>query len=163
MNYDGALALHRARKASRAICSVQLPESDSSRGPDALTRRRRGASGILVTDIPSGPIRRAKNGWQQSTTSSGSSRRRLRAKNGRDRPGTAADSFILSAGSRDRCPGNHRDLAADTISVFDPRPSCRFVSVGISTPEQARSVGELADGVVVGSVGERPSVALRMS
>jgi tryptophan synthase alpha chain len=57
-------------------------------------------------------------------------------------------STVGTTGERDELPAHLRDLVA---SVREQSPVPAAVGFGISTPEQAAQVGEIADGVIIGS------------
>jgi tryptophan synthase alpha chain len=124
-------------------------------GDDALSRAREaGASGILVTDIPVG----ADPAREEWLGSSGLAFIRLVAPTTpRDRMAEIArhGSGFVYLISRLGVTGV-QDSTATSLpeTVQRLRSATRLpicVGFGISTPEQARSVGEIADGVVVGS------------
>ena len=155
MTYDGALALLERAKPRVPVVLFSYLNPILAAGPDALTRAAdAGASGILVTDIPVGADP-AREEWL------GASRlafiRLVAPTTPRDRMAEIArhGSGFVYLISRLGVTGVQQTIAAslpETIQRLRSTttlPIC--VGFGISTPEQARSVGKLADGVVVGS------------
>jgi tryptophan synthase alpha chain len=155
MNYDGALALiERARPRVPFVLFSYLNPILAA-GPDALTRAAdAGASGILVTDIPVGADP-AREEWLGASPLDFI--RLVAPTTPRERMAEIArhGSGFVYLISRLGVTGVQETTATslpDTIKRLRSAtelPIC--VGFGISTPEQARSVGELADGVVVGS------------
>jgi len=155
MTYDGVLALVSGAKLEVPVVLFTYLNPLLAAGPDALTRAAdAGASGILVTDIPVG----ADPEREQWLGSSPLAFIRLVA------PTTPQDrmreiarhgSGFVYLISRLGVTGVQENTAAslpETIAKLRSTtklPIC--VGFGISTPAQARSVGKLADGVVVGS------------
>jgi tryptophan synthase alpha chain len=155
MDYDSALRLIERAALSVPVVIFTYLNPVLAAGPDALTRAAEaGASGILVTDIPVGADP-AREEWLGNGPLAFI---RLVA------PTTPADRMaeIAQHGSgfvylisRLGVTGVQESTAAslpETISRLRSAttlPIC--VGFGISTPAQARSVGALADGVVVGS------------
>jgi tryptophan synthase alpha chain len=155
MNYDGALALIERAKPRVPFVLFSYLNPILAAGPDALTRAAdAGASGILVTDIPVGadPMREE---WLGSSPLDFI--RLVAPTTPRERMAEIArhGSGFVYLISRLGVTGVQETTATslpDTIKRLRSAtelPIC--VGFGISTPEQARSVGELADGVVVGS------------
>jgi tryptophan synthase alpha chain len=155
MTYAGALSLvERARLKVPVVLFTYLNPILAA-GPDALVRAAdAGISGILVTDIPVGadPVR------EEWLGNSPLAFIRLVA------PTTPADRMAEIARhgsgfvyliSRLGVTGIQESTAAGLPGVIErlrgatELPIC--VGFGISTPTQARAVGKLADGVVVGS------------
>src|SRR5207244_6058385 len=155
MTYDGALALIEEARLTVPVVLFSYLNPILAAGEDALTRAAdAGASGILVTDIPVGadPVREEWLGDSPLAFI------RLVA------PTTPVDRMAEIARhgsgfvyliSRLGVTGVQETTEAtlpDTIERLKSAtnlPIC--VGFGISTPQQARSVGKLADGVVVGS------------
>jgi tryptophan synthase alpha chain len=124
-------------------------------GPQVLERAHRaGVSGVLVTDLPVGadPAREA---WLGSgplefvrlvAPTTPAARMAEIAQHGR--------GFVYLI-SRLGVTGVHQGVAASLPATIDRlRAVCKLpicVGFGISTPQQAREVGALADGIVVGS------------
>jgi tryptophan synthase alpha chain len=155
MTYDGALLLIERARLKVPVVLFSYLNPILAAGTDALTRAAEaGASGILVTDIPVGadPVR------EEWLGNSPLSFIRLVA------PTTPADRmaeiarhgsgfvYLISrlgvTGIQESTSATLPDVIERLRSATD-LPIC--VGFGISTPEQARSVGKLADGVVVGS------------
>ena len=141
-------------------------------GADALTRAAEaGAGGILVTDIPvgadpereewlgNGPlafIRLVAPTTPRERMARCPSRQRIR--------------LSYQPAWRHRCAGEHDRRScrrrSRRLRSTTTLPIC--VGFGISTPAQARSIGRLADGVVVGSAivsaaDEGPAAVLRFT
>ena len=163
MTYDGVLSLIERARLKIPVVLFSYLNPILAAGPDALTRASdAGASGILVTDIPVGadPVR------EEWLGNSPLSFIRLVA------PTTPSDrmeeiarhgSGFVYLISRLGVTGVQESTAADLPGVVQrlraatELPIC--VGFGISTPDQARAVGKLADGVVVGSALVRAAAA----
>jgi len=155
MTYDGVLALIERARLKVPVVLFSYLNPILAAGTDALTRAAEaGASGILVTDIPVGADP-AREEWLGNSPLSFI---RLVA------PTTPADRMAEIARhgsgfvyliSRLGVTGIQESTAATLPDVIQrlraatDLPIC--VGFGISTPAQARTVGKLADGVVVGS------------
>lgn len=155
MTYDGVLAIVAQAKPGVPVVLFSYLNPILAAGPDALTRAAEaGASGILVTDIPVGADP-AREEWLGSSPLDFI--RLVAPTTPRDRMAEIArhGSGFVYLISRLGVTGIQETTATslpDTIRRLRSTttlPIC--VGFGISTPEQARSVGELADGVVVGS------------
>src|SRR5438445_3044603 len=155
MTYDGALALIEEARLTVPVVLFSYLNPILAAGEDALTRAAdAGASGILVTDIPVGadPVREEWLGDSPLAFI------RLVA------PTTPVDRmaeiarhgsgfvYLISrlgvTGVQDTTDATLPDTI-ERLKSATKLPIC--VGFGISTPKQARSVGKLADGVVVGS------------
>src|SRR4051812_45003700 len=163
MTYDGALALIARASVSIPIVLFSYLNPILAAGPDALARAAdAGASGILVTDIPVGADP-AREEWLGNSPLSFI---RLVA------PTTPVERMAEIARhgsgfvyliSRLGVTGIQESTAATLPGVITrlrsatDLPIC--VGFGISTPDQARAVGKLADGVVVGSALVRAAAA----
>jgi tryptophan synthase alpha chain len=155
MTYDGVLALIERAKSDVPFVLFSYLNPILAAGPDALTRAAEaGASGILVTDIPVG----ADPEREQWLGNSPLAFIRLVAPTTpRDRMAEIAQhgSGFVYLISRLGVTGVQETTATSLpesiqrLRSATTLPIC--VGFGISTPEQARSVGKLADGVVVGS------------
>jgi tryptophan synthase alpha chain len=155
MNYDGVLALIEKARLGVPVVLFSYLNPILAAGPDALVRAAEaGASGILVTDIPVG----ADPGREEWLGGSPLAFIRLVAPTTpRDRMAEIArhGSGFVYLISRLGVTGLQETTATslpDSVQRLRSAttlPIC--VGFGISTPEQARSVGNLADGVVVGS------------
>jgi tryptophan synthase alpha chain len=155
MNYDGVLALIEKAKLHVPVVLFSYLNPILAAGPDALMRAAdAGASGILVTDIPVGADP-AREEWLGGSPLAFI--RLVAPTTPRDRMAEIArhgSGFVylisrlgvtgLQETTATSLPDSVRRLRSATTL-----PIC--VGFGISTPEQARSVGNLADGVVVGS------------
>ena len=155
MTYDGALSLIERACPKVPVVLFSYLNPILAAGEDALTRAAEaGASGILVTDIPVG----ADTEREEWLGNSPLAFIRLVA------PTTPADrmaeigrhgSGFVYLISRLGVTGVQETTAAtlpDTVKRLRAAtrlPIC--VGFGISTPAQAKTVGQLADGVVVGS------------
>jgi tryptophan synthase alpha chain len=124
-------------------------------GPDVLTRAASsGFSGLLATDLPVGedPEREAWIGAgplefvRLVAPTTPTARMQEIAKHGK------GFVYLITrlgvTGARDSVPADLPATIARLRSVC-PLPIC--AGFGVSTPEQARAVGDLADGVIVGS------------
>lgn len=155
MNYDGVLALIEKAKLGVPVVLFSYLNPILAAGPDALVRAAEaGASGILVTDIPVGADP-AREEWLGGSPLAFI--RLVAPTTPRDRMAEIArhGSGFVYLISRLGVTGLQETTATslpDSVQRLRSAttlPIC--VGFGISTPEQARSVGNLADGVVVGS------------
>ena len=155
MTYDGVLALIERAKPGVPVVLFSYLNPILAAGPDALTRAAEaGASGILVTDIPVGADPKREEWLGNSALAF---IRLVAPTTPRDRMAEIArhGSGFVYLISRLGVTGVQETTATslpETIQRLRSTttlPIC--VGFGISTPEQARSVGKLADGVVVGS------------
>jgi tryptophan synthase alpha chain len=163
MNYDGVLALIEKAKLNVPVVLFSYLNPILAAGPDALVRAAdAGASGILVTDIPVGADP-AREEWLGGSPLAFI--RLVAPTTPRDRMAEIArhgSGFVylisrlgvtgLQETTATSLPDSVRRLRAATTL-----PIC--VGFGISSPEQARRVGNLADGVVVGSALVRAAEA----
>jgi tryptophan synthase alpha chain len=155
MTLDGALDLiHEARLGIPVVLFSYLNPIIAA-GPKVLERARdAGVSGVLVTDLPVGADP-AREEWFGSgpldfvrLVAPTTPRARMAeiAKHGR--------GFVYLI-SRLGVTGMQAELASTLpASIAQLRSVCSLpicVGFGISTPEHARTVGALADGIVVGS------------
>ncbi len=155
MTFEGALQLITDAKLSVPVVLFSYLNPIVAAGPDALHRAKAaGAHGVLVTDLPVGedPEREAWFGAgpldfvRLVAPTTPRDRMALIAKHGRgfvyliSRLGVTGMQEEISSG----LPGTLKTLR-EVCSL----PIC--VGFGISTPEHARQVGALADGIVVGS------------
>ncbi len=152
---DRALAIVNEARPSAPVVLFSYLNPLMKAGPDVLRRAQAaGVSGVLVTDLPVGadPEREA---WLGSgplefvrlvAPTTPQERMAEIVKHG--------SGFVYLI-SRLGVTGVHEGVAQDLpASVARLRAVCDLpicVGFGISTPEQARAVGDLADGVVVGS------------
>lgn len=155
MSYDGALDLITEARLRSPVVLFTYLNPILAAGPDALGRAAEaGAAGILVTDIPVGadPDREE---WLGSSplafirlVAPTTPRERM-AEIARHGSGFV---YLISrlgvTGVREQTDASLPQTVARLRSTTT-LPIC--VGFGISTPDQARAVGELADGVVVGS------------
>ena len=155
MTYDGVLALIERAEPKVPVVLFSYLNPILAAGPDALSRAAdAGASGILVTDIPVGADP-AREEWLGNSPLAFI--RLVAPTTPRDRMAEIArhGSGFVYLISRLGVTGVQETTASslpDTIQRLRSAttlPIC--VGFGISTPAQARSVGALADGVVVGS------------
>jgi tryptophan synthase alpha chain len=155
MTYDGVLALIERARLRVPVVLFSYLNPILAAGPDALARAAEaGASGILVTDIPVGADLEREEWLGNSPLAF---IRLVAPTTPRDRMAEIArhGSGFVYLISRLGVTGVQETTATslpDTIQRLRSAttlPIC--VGFGISTPEQARSVGKLADGVVVGS------------
>jgi tryptophan synthase alpha chain len=155
MTYDGVLALVTEAELDVPVVLFSYLNPVLAAGADALTRAAEaGASGILITDIPVGadPAREAWLGQSPLAFI-----RLVAPTTPRDRMAEIArhGSGFVYLISRLGVTGI-QETTATTLpeTILRLRSTTKLpicVGFGISTPEQARSVGALADGVVVGS------------
>jgi len=172
MSYDGALALIERAGLKVPVVLFSYLNPILAAGEDALTRAAEsGASGILVTDIPVGADP-AREEWLGNGPLSF-----IRLVAPTTPVARMADIARHGSGfvyliSRLGVTGVQDNTAAtlpETIKRLRSAttlPVC--VGFGISTPAQAREVGRLADGVVVGSAlvraaGESPDAVLKLT
>ncbi|MBA2687432.1 MAG: tryptophan synthase subunit alpha [Gemmatimonadaceae bacterium] len=126
-----------------------------SAGPDALDRAAAaGVSGVLITDLPVGADSRLEDWLGKSEldfvrlVAPTTPKKRMQeiARNG--------GGFVYLI-SRLGVTGMRNDVPVDLKGSVDMLRSCTDLPIcigfGVSTPEQAREVSALADGVVVGS------------
>jgi tryptophan synthase alpha chain len=155
MNYDGVLALIEKARLGVPVVLFSYLNPILAAGPDALVRAAQvGASGILVTDIPVGADP-AREEWLGGSPLAFI--RLVAPTTPRDRMAEIArhGSGFVYLISRLGVTGVQETTATslpDSVQRLRSAtalPIC--VGFGISTPQQARSVGNLADGVVVGS------------
>jgi len=155
MNFDGALSMVRDAQLSIPVVLFSYLNPVMNAGPDALQRAAdAGVSGVLITDLPVGadPEREA---WFGSSplayvrlVAPTTPATRM-AEIGRNGSGFV---YLISrlgvTGAKDSIAGDLPETVARLRGVTS-LPIC--VGFGISTPDQAALVGEMADGVVVGS------------
>jgi len=155
MNYDGVLDLIERAKLSVPVVLFSYLNPILAAGDDALTRAAEaGASGILITDIPVGADPEREEWLGNSPLAF---IRLVAPTTPRERMGEIArhGSGFVYLISRLGVTGVQENTATElpeTIARLRSTtklPIC--VGFGISTPAQARSIGRLADGVVVGS------------
>jgi len=155
MTYDGVLALIERAEPRVPVVLFSYLNPILAAGPDALTRAAdAGASGILVTDIPVGADP-AREEWLGNSPLAFI--RLVAPTTPRDRMAEIARHgsgfvYLISrlgvTGVQETTASSLPD-AIKRLRSATTLPIC--VGFGISTPAQARSVGALADGVVVGS------------
>ena len=155
MNYDGVLDLIERARLSVPVVLFSYLNPILAAGDDALTRAAEaGASGILITDIPVGADPEREE-WLGNGPLAFI--RLVAPTTPRERMGEIArhGSGFVYLISRLGVTGVQENTATElpeTIARLRSTtklPIC--VGFGISTPAQARSIGRLADGVVVGS------------
>ena len=155
MTYDGVLGLVQRAKLKVPVVLFSYLNPVLAAGADALTRAAAaGASGILITDIPVGADPKREEWLGRSPLAF---IRLVAPTTPRERMGEIArhGSGFVYLISRLGVTGVREDTATslpETVArlrSMTTLPIC--VGFGISTPAQARSVGNLADGVVVGS------------
>ncbi|HZD84940.1 MAG TPA: tryptophan synthase subunit alpha [Gemmatimonadaceae bacterium] len=155
MNYDGVLALIEKARLGVPVVLFSYLNPILAAGPDALVRAAEaGASGILVTDIPVGADP-AREEWLGGSPLAFI--RLVAPTTPRDRMAEIARHgsgfvYLISrlgvTGLQEKTATSLPD-SVQRLRSATTLPIC--VGFGISTPDQARSVGNLADGVVVGS------------
>jgi len=155
MTYDGVLALVSRARLEVPVVLFSYLNPVLAAGGDALSRASEaGVSGILITDIPVGADPERERWFGNSPLAF---IRLVAPTTPTERMGEIArhGSGFVYLISRLGVTGVQEDTATslpDTIARLRSTttlPIC--VGFGISTPAQARSVGSLADGVVVGS------------
>jgi tryptophan synthase alpha chain len=155
MTLDGALELIAEAKLEIPVVLFSYLNPIIASGPQVLERARAaGVHGVLVTDLPVGADRE-REAWFGAgpldfvrLVAPTTPRERMAeiAKHGR--------GFVYLI-SRLGVTGMHAELASTLpASILQLRSVCTLpicVGFGISTAEHARTVGALADGIVVGS------------
>lgn len=172
MTFDRTLALVRDARLSIPVVLFSYLNPIVAAGPDALARAAAaGVHGILVTDLPVG-VDPARERWLGEgplafvrlvapTTPDG----RMREIGAHGSGFVYLISRLGVTGARDDVP----DELPETIARLrraTTLPIC--VGFGISTADQARRIGALADGIVVGSAivraaGESVEAAARLA
>ena len=155
MSFDGALELVRTAGLSIPVVLFSYLNPVLNAGPDALQRAAdAGVSGILITDLPVGadPEREAWLGGSPLSyvrlvaPTTPTSRMAEIGRNG------SGFVYLISrlgvTGAKDSLAGDLPETVERLRSVTS-LPIC--VGFGISTSNQAALVGQMADGVVVGS------------
>ncbi|MBI3793004.1 MAG: tryptophan synthase subunit alpha [Gemmatimonadetes bacterium] len=155
MTLEGTLALAREARVDVPLVLFTYLNPLIAAGPDVLARAAdAGVSGLLITDLPVGadPEREAWVGASPLAfvrlvaPTTPDARMAEIARHG--------SGFVYLI-SRLGVTGQSRTIATELpasiarLKAASALPVC--VGFGISTPEQAREVGRLADGVVVGS------------
>ncbi|MGD8455825.1 MAG: tryptophan synthase subunit alpha [Anaerolineales bacterium] len=113
-----------------------------------------GVHGFIIPDLPPDEAEVLASYCQQSgmalpfLLSPNSSEERITLVTGKSTGFVYLVSVTGITGSRQSLPDNLRDFIGKVKSMTDKPVAVGF---GISTPEQAYSVGEMADGVIVGS------------
>ncbi|MCL4213574.1 MAG: tryptophan synthase subunit alpha [Gemmatimonadales bacterium] len=155
MTLEGTLALIAEARSAVPIVLFTYLNPLMAAGPDVLARAaRQGAHGILITDLPVGadPAREAWLGAgplefvRLVAPTTPPARMAEIARHGR--------GFVYLISRLGVTGMQERVAAALPASIAALREVCTLpicVGFGISTPAQAREVGALADGVVVGS------------
>lgn len=172
VNFARVLDLVREAGLSIPVVLFSYLNPIVAAGPDALqSAADAGAHGLLVTDLPvgadpaleerlgSGPLAFVR--LVAPTTPSD----RMREIGAHGRGFVYLISRLGVTGARDDVPADLADTIA-RLREATTLPIC--VGFGISTPEQARRVANLADGVVVGSAivraaGDSVDAAIRLA
>src|SRR3954467_2092679 len=155
MTYDGALSLFERAGLKVPVVLFSYLNPILAAGPDALTRAAdAGVSGVLVTDIPVGADPEREE-WLGSSplafirlVAPTTPRERM-AEIARHGSGFVYLISRLGVTGVQETTDTSLPETIRRLRAATRRPIC--VGFGISTPAQARAVGELADGVVVGS------------
>ena len=155
MTFDGVLALISAARLSIPVVLFSYLNPLLAAGKDALSRAAEaGAHGVLVTDLPVGADAALERWFGDGplafirlvAPTTPSERMTEIAHHG------SGFVYLISrlgvTGVRDELPAELPATVARLRATTD-LPIC--VGFGVSRPEQARAVAELADGVVVGS------------
>lgn len=155
MTLNGALELVAEAKLPIPVVLFSYLNPIIAAGPDVLERAHdAGVSGVLVTDLPVG-----SDATREAWFGAGPLDfvRLVAPTTPRDRMAEIAKhgkGFVYLI-SRLGVTGMHAELASTLpASIATLRSVCSLpicVGFGISTPEHARTVGALADGIVVGS------------
>jgi len=155
MTFDGALELVASLKLSAPVVLFSYLNPILRAGPDALARAASaGVSGILITDLPVGADP-AREDWLASSDLAFI--RLVAPTTPRERMADIArhGSGFVYLISRLGVTGVQESVASSLPeSILRLRsattlPIC--VGFGVATADQARAIGRLADGVVVGS------------
>ena len=155
MTYDGVLALVSSARLKVPVVLFSYLNPVLAAGDDALTRAAEaGASGILITDIPLGADPEREEWLGNSPLAfirlvAPTTPRERMAEIARHGSGFV---YLISRLGVTGVQENTATSLPETILRLRSTttlPIC--VGFGISTPEHARAVGKLADGVVVGS------------
>jgi tryptophan synthase alpha chain len=155
MTYDGVLALVSSARLKVPVVLFSYLNPVLAAGDDALTRAAEaGASGILITDIPVGADPEREEWLGNSPLAfirlvAPTTPRERMAEIARHGSGFV---YLISRLGVTGVQENTATSLPETILRLRSTttlPIC--VGFGISTPEHARAVGKLADGVVVGS------------
>jgi len=172
MTYDGVLTLIERARANVPIVLFSYLNPILAAGGDALTRAASaGASGILMTDIPVGADPEREEWFGKSplafirlvAPTTPSDRMAEIARHG------SGFVYLISRLGVTGVQETTEKTLPNTIGRLRAAtnlPIC--VGFGISTPAQARTVGQLADGVVVGSAlvkaaSDGPEAVLRLT
>jgi tryptophan synthase alpha chain len=155
MTLNGALALVAESHCTAPVVLFSYLNPLLAAGPDVLARAHSaGVRGVLVTDLPVGADPERER-WLGASPLEFV--RLVAPTTPRDRMAEIAKngSGFVYLISRLGVTGLQHEIAADLPeSIARLREVCTLpicVGFGISTPEQARAVGAMADGVVVGS------------
>jgi tryptophan synthase alpha chain len=155
MTLNGALALVAESHCTAPVVLFSYLNPLLAAGPDVLARAHSaGVRGVLVTDLPVGADPERER-WLGASPLEFV--RLVAPTTPRDRMAEIAKngSGFVYLISRLGVTGVQHEIAADLPeSIARLREVCTLpicVGFGISTPEQARAVGAMADGVVVGS------------
>jgi tryptophan synthase alpha chain len=155
MTFDGALELVSSLKLGAPVVLFSYLNPILAAGPDALARASdAGVSGILITDLPVGADP-AREEWAASSQLAFI--RLVAPTTPRERMADIArhGSGFVYLISRTGVTGVQESVASSLPeSILRLRsatalPIC--VGFGVATADQARAIGRLADGVVVGS------------
>ena len=155
MTYDGVLALVSSARLKVPVVLFSYLNPVLAAGDDALIRAAQaGASGILITDIPVGADPEREEWLGNSPLAfirlvAPTTPRERMAEIARHGSGFV---YLISRLGVTGVQENTATSLPETILRLRSTttlPIC--VGFGISTPEHARAVGKLADGVVVGS------------
>lgn len=155
MTYDGVIDLIAAAALKVPVVLFSYLNPIMAAGPDALARAAEaGASGILVTDIPVGADPEREEWLGASPLAfirlvAPTTPRERMAEIARHGSGFV---YLISRLGVTGVQETTDTSLPETISRLRSATSLPIcVGFGISTPAQARAVGKLADGVVVGS------------
>ena len=155
MTFEGVLELVRDAAVDVPVVIMTYLNPVIAAGPDALNRAARaGVHGILVTDLPVGADPERERWFGEGpldfirlvAPTTPPARMGLIARDGR--------GFVYLI-SRLGVTGMQDEIAVGLPAIISQlRTVCALpicVGFGISSPEQARTIGALADGIVVGS------------
>jgi tryptophan synthase alpha chain len=155
MNFDSALELVREAALDIPVVLFTYLNPLISAGSDALERAAdSGISGVLVTDLPVGADPAREEWLGESALDfvrlvAPTTPRERMAEIGRNGGGFVYLISRLGVTGASKEVSTDLEASVSMLRSATSLPIC--VGFGVSTPEQARTVASLADGVVVGS------------
>ena len=153
---DGVLGVCRTLSDGVAVVLMVYANAVLARGADAFAHAaaEAGAAGAIVPDLPhdeAGPVRAACDRAGLALVplvAPTTTPERVDAIAADARGFVYAVAQVGTTGEREELPAGLRDLVA---RVREAAAVPVAVGFGVSTPDQARAVSDLADGVIVGS------------